>query len=167
MATMSAACGGRDLRRDHRRPLAGALPQRPDRRIIIALGHFTLAFHALPFFYAGLSLIVIGTGLLKPNVSTLVGSLYEQGTNGATPDSRFSTWGSISARSSTAHRRQASRGGRLAPGLRVCRCGHVAGPGAIRGRAPAARPGDRASRGPATQSRPPVPHRMRHTRPRT
>src|SRR6266516_2685245 len=47
--------------------------------IIIALGHFTLTFHALPFFYAGLSLIVIGTGLLKPNASTLVGSLYEQG----------------------------------------------------------------------------------------
>ncbi len=47
--------------------------------IIIALGHFTLALHALPFFYAGLSFIVIGTGLLKPNVSTLVGSLYEQG----------------------------------------------------------------------------------------
>ena len=47
--------------------------------IIIALGHFTLAFHPLPFFYAGLSLIVIGTGLLKPNASTLVGSLYEQG----------------------------------------------------------------------------------------
>ncbi len=47
--------------------------------IIIALGHFTLAFHALPFFYAGLACIVIGTGLLKPNVSTLVGSLYEQG----------------------------------------------------------------------------------------
>ena len=32
-----------------------------------------------PFFYAGLALIVIGTGLLKPNVSTLVGSLYPQG----------------------------------------------------------------------------------------
>jgi len=46
--------------------------------IIIALGHFTLAFHALPFFYTGLALIVIGTGLLKPNVSTLVGSLYER-----------------------------------------------------------------------------------------
>jgi POT family proton-dependent oligopeptide transporter len=46
---------------------------------IIALGHFTLALHALPFFYAGLSLIVIGTGLLKPNVSTLVGSLYAEG----------------------------------------------------------------------------------------
>jgi POT family proton-dependent oligopeptide transporter len=47
--------------------------------IIIALGHFTLAFKALPFFYTGLSLIVIGTGLLKPNVSTMVGSLYAPG----------------------------------------------------------------------------------------
>jgi POT family proton-dependent oligopeptide transporter len=47
--------------------------------VIIALGHFTLAFEALPFFYTGLALIVVGTGLLKPNVSTLVGSLYEQG----------------------------------------------------------------------------------------
>jgi POT family proton-dependent oligopeptide transporter len=47
--------------------------------IIIACGHFTLAFHPLPFFYAGLSLIVIGTGLLKPNVSTIVGALYGEG----------------------------------------------------------------------------------------
>ena len=47
--------------------------------IVIALGHFTLALHALPFFYTGLTLIVLGTGLLKPNVSTLVGALYEQG----------------------------------------------------------------------------------------
>lgn len=47
--------------------------------IIIALGHFTLAFKVLPSFYAGLALIVIGTGLLKPNVSILVGSLYEPG----------------------------------------------------------------------------------------
>jgi proton-dependent oligopeptide transporter, POT family len=43
---------------------------------IIALGHFTLAFKALPFFYGGLSLIVIGTGLLKPNATTLLGTLY-------------------------------------------------------------------------------------------
>jgi POT family proton-dependent oligopeptide transporter len=47
--------------------------------IIIALGHFTLAFRPLPFFYTGLALIVVGTGLLKPNVSTLVGSLYAPG----------------------------------------------------------------------------------------
>ncbi len=45
--------------------------------IIIALGHFTLAFEALPFFYAGLILIVIGTGLLKPNATTLLGTLYD------------------------------------------------------------------------------------------
>ena len=45
----------------------------------IMLGHFTLVFTALPFFYTGLALIVIGTGLLKPNVSTLVGSLYAPG----------------------------------------------------------------------------------------
>jgi POT family proton-dependent oligopeptide transporter len=49
--------------------------------IFIALGHFTLVFKALSFFYAGLAFIVIGTGLLKPNISTLVGSLYEQGDN--------------------------------------------------------------------------------------
>ena len=46
--------------------------------IIIALGHFTLVFKELTFFYGGLALIVIGTGLLKPNVSTLVGSLYDE-----------------------------------------------------------------------------------------
>lgn len=45
--------------------------------IIIALGQFCLALHPLPFFFAGLGLIVTGTGLLKPNVSTMVGSLYE------------------------------------------------------------------------------------------
>ena len=56
--------------------------------IIIALGHFTLAFHPLPFFYAGLTLIVIGTGLLKPNVSGIVGALYE--TNDTRRDAGFS-----------------------------------------------------------------------------
>src|SRR2546421_265975 len=30
-------------------------------------------------FFTGLALVALGTGLLKPNVSTLVGSLYEQG----------------------------------------------------------------------------------------
>ena len=45
--------------------------------VIIAIGHFTMAIPGgLPFFYAGLVFIVIGTGLLKPNVSTMVGSLY-------------------------------------------------------------------------------------------
>jgi POT family proton-dependent oligopeptide transporter len=56
--------------------------------IIISLGHFSLAVPALPFFYLGLALIVIGTGLLKPNVSTMVGSLYEE--NDARRDAGFS-----------------------------------------------------------------------------
>jgi POT family proton-dependent oligopeptide transporter len=48
---------------------------------IIALGHFTLAgpligLPDLPTFYLGLLFIVLGTGLLKPNVSTMVGDLY-------------------------------------------------------------------------------------------
>jgi len=47
--------------------------------IIIACGHFSMAAHSLSFFYTGLGLIVIGTGLLKPNISTIVGSLYAPG----------------------------------------------------------------------------------------
>jgi POT family proton-dependent oligopeptide transporter len=44
--------------------------------IIIACGHFTMAIPGIPFFYTGLLLIILGTGLLKPNVSTIVGTLY-------------------------------------------------------------------------------------------
>ena len=44
--------------------------------VIIAAGHFSMAFPSLATFYLGLGLIIIGTGLLKPNVSTMVGSLY-------------------------------------------------------------------------------------------
>ncbi len=46
--------------------------------IIIATGHFSMAVPGLPFFFGGLTLIVIGTGLLKPNVSTIVGTLYSR-----------------------------------------------------------------------------------------
>ena len=44
--------------------------------IIIACGHFSMAIPGIPFFYVGLGLIILGTGLLKPNVSTIVGTLY-------------------------------------------------------------------------------------------
>jgi POT family proton-dependent oligopeptide transporter len=47
--------------------------------VIIAAGHFILAFDVLAAFYIGLIFIVVGTGLLKPNVSTLVGALYAPG----------------------------------------------------------------------------------------
>src|SRR5918999_88307 len=44
--------------------------------ILIASGHFSMAFPSLTTFYMGLFLIVIGTGLLKGNVSVIVGRLY-------------------------------------------------------------------------------------------
>jgi proton-dependent oligopeptide transporter, POT family len=44
--------------------------------ILIALGHYCLAVDILPFFFGGLVLIVLGTGLLKPNISSMVGQLY-------------------------------------------------------------------------------------------
>jgi len=44
--------------------------------ILIAAGHFSLAVPSLAMFYLGLFLIVIGTGLLKGNVSVVVGQLY-------------------------------------------------------------------------------------------
>jgi POT family proton-dependent oligopeptide transporter len=44
--------------------------------IIIALGHFSMALPSLGTFFAGLTLVALGTGLLKPNISTMVGSLY-------------------------------------------------------------------------------------------
>lgn len=43
---------------------------------IITLGHLCLVFTNTLFFYTGLICIAIGTGLLKPSISTLVGSLY-------------------------------------------------------------------------------------------
>ena len=47
--------------------------------ILIACGHFSLAFPSLTTFYSGLALIVVGTGLLKGNVGVIVGQLYAQG----------------------------------------------------------------------------------------
>lgn len=46
--------------------------------VAIMAGHFTLVIQSEATFYAGLALIVIGTGLLKGNISALVGALYEK-----------------------------------------------------------------------------------------
>lgn len=46
---------------------------------IIALGHYALAVPNLTGFYTGLILVALGTGLFKPNISALVGALYEAG----------------------------------------------------------------------------------------
>ena len=47
--------------------------------ILIAAGQFTLAMHSIETFYAGIILLVLGVGCLKPNISTMVGGLYKQG----------------------------------------------------------------------------------------
>ncbi len=46
--------------------------------IVIACGHYSMAINTVPNFYAGLILIACGTGLLKPNISAMVGQLYHQ-----------------------------------------------------------------------------------------
>ena len=56
--------------------------------ILIALGHYSMAVPSMATFYAGLFLIVLGTGLLKPNVSAIVGDLYTD--KGARRDAGFS-----------------------------------------------------------------------------
>jgi dipeptide/tripeptide permease len=56
--------------------------------VIIAAGHFSMVFRSMTTFYLGLILISVGTGLLKPNISTMVGGLYRQ--NDPRRDSGFS-----------------------------------------------------------------------------
>jgi POT family proton-dependent oligopeptide transporter len=56
--------------------------------VIIAAGHFSMVFRSTTTFYLGLILISLGTGLLKPNISTMVGGLYRQ--NDPRRDSGFS-----------------------------------------------------------------------------
>jgi len=59
--------------------------------LFIALGHISIGlsvFFARGAFFLGLILIVIGTGLLKPNISAIVGDLYPEG--GARRDAGFS-----------------------------------------------------------------------------
>jgi POT family proton-dependent oligopeptide transporter len=44
--------------------------------LIIMIGHLCLALPAAPSFFVGLGLVAIGSGLLKANISTMVGHLY-------------------------------------------------------------------------------------------
>ena len=44
--------------------------------LIMTLGHASMAFDTKFFFYLGLTLLIIGNGLFKPNISTIVGGLY-------------------------------------------------------------------------------------------
>ncbi|TDC65829.1 peptide MFS transporter [Micromonospora sp. KC207] len=46
--------------------------------VVIACGHYVMAVPAAWSVFAGMALIVVGTGLLKPNISTMVGDLYDR-----------------------------------------------------------------------------------------
>ncbi|MFN2637061.1 MAG: peptide MFS transporter [Gemmatimonadaceae bacterium] len=59
--------------------------------ILIALGHLSIALSIIfahSAFFIGLILIVLGTGLLKPNISAIVGDLYPE--SGSRRDAGFS-----------------------------------------------------------------------------
>ena len=57
--------------------------------IVIMLGHIILAIPGgNAIFFLGLTTVAIGTGLLKPNISSIVGELYPEG--GARRDAAFS-----------------------------------------------------------------------------
>ena len=47
--------------------------------ILLVLGHSILAVEEMWAFYTGLGLIIAGVGMLKPNISSMVGGLYAQG----------------------------------------------------------------------------------------
>jgi POT family proton-dependent oligopeptide transporter len=61
--------------------------------VLIAIGHLCIALSSVfakPAFFLGLVFIVMGTGLLKPNISASVGDLYPEG--GARRDAGYSIY---------------------------------------------------------------------------
>ena len=47
--------------------------------VLLCIGHGVLAVEQMWAFYSGLGLIIAGVGMLKPNISTMVGGLYKKG----------------------------------------------------------------------------------------
>jgi POT family proton-dependent oligopeptide transporter len=47
--------------------------------VLMALGHFAMAFDHLQVFYFALALLICGNGFFKPNISSIVGRLYSEG----------------------------------------------------------------------------------------
>ncbi len=46
--------------------------------VLMAIGHFLMAFEPLPMFYLALAFLIAGNGFFKPNISTLVGKMYKK-----------------------------------------------------------------------------------------
>lgn len=55
--------------------------------VLMALGHFFLSIELPVFFFLSLALLIVGNGFFKPNISTFVGTLYEE--NDVRRDSGF------------------------------------------------------------------------------
>lgn len=47
--------------------------------ILMIIGSFTLAFSPKELYFVGIAFTIVGTGFFKPNISTMVGSLYKDG----------------------------------------------------------------------------------------
>ncbi|MGF1508195.1 MAG: peptide MFS transporter [Myxococcota bacterium] len=47
--------------------------------LLMAAGHLTMSFENKPAFFTALALLVVGNGFFKPNISTIVGTLYRDG----------------------------------------------------------------------------------------
>ena len=125
---MTSLPGGWIADRTARPAPGGAVRRHPDR-----VRPLQLAVPSLTTFYLGLVLIVIGTGLLKPNISVIVGQLYA-------PDDHRRDAGLLHL----LHGHQPRRvllapglriprtAGELARGIRGCRCRHDAWLGSVR-----------------------------------
>ena len=46
--------------------------------VLMAIGHFSMAFPTLAMLYTALAVLILGNGFFKPNISTLVGRLYRE-----------------------------------------------------------------------------------------
>lgn len=66
--------------------------------ILMAIGHFLMAFEASSIFFAALVFLIVGNGFFKPNMTTQVGRLYPPTTEGGMVPTQSFTWGSILAR---------------------------------------------------------------------
>jgi len=55
--------------------------------LVMTIGHACLAFETVPLFYAGCAALIIGNGLFKPNISSIVGQLYKD--SGAKKDAAY------------------------------------------------------------------------------
>ncbi|PJZ56076.1 peptide MFS transporter [Leptospira barantonii] len=56
---------------------------------LMMFGHLCLAFETKPFFLFGLALLIVGVGFFKPNISTVVGRIYEEENKTHMKDSGF------------------------------------------------------------------------------